>query len=49
MPPAPNCPGGAEGGELPEPRGTLRKSEETNCFVIEQDDDPDEKEVSNYR
>ena len=32
-----------------EPRGTLRVSDETHCFVLEMEDDPTPIEVANYR
>ena len=33
----------------PEPRGTLKVSDETHCFVLEMEDDPTPIEVANYR
>ena len=49
MPAVLSKPGAAGEDAIPEPRGTLRKSDETNCFVLELDDDPDPIDVSNYR
>ena len=49
MPTVLSKPGGKEGDNLPEPRGTLRASDETHCFVLEMDDSPTPIEVANYR
>ena len=49
MPTVPSEPGGKEGDNLSEPRGTLRASDETHCFVLEMEDSPTPIEVANYR